>query len=118
MPSLFENPHAGNFILTEAAGRLSYDNITIAKGAGVLQPGTVLGKKDDGTYVPRVKAAADASKTACAILNGRVDATDAAAPAVAVTGLAEVYASGLIWQEGDDQPSGLAELRSLFIKAR
>jgi len=116
--ALTERPHTGNFILTELQGHLSYDEITIGAGAGVLQPGTVLGKKDDGTHWPRKATAADTSKTACAILYARVDATAAAKPATAVTGLAEVYASGLIWQDGDDKASGIAELRSLFIKVR
>ena len=41
MTVLYENPHDGNFILSEDdEGRLSCDNIVIASGAGKLRPGT------------------------------------------------------------------------------
>ena len=116
--ALKERPHTGNFILTELIGKMSYDQITIAAGSGDLDPGTVLGVKPDGTYVPRKADAGDTSKEACAILYARVDATTDAKSAVAVTGLAEVYKSGLIWQDGDDKDSGIAQLRKLFIKVR
>ena len=46
MTVLLENPHDGNFILSEDnEGRLSRDTIVIASGAGALLPGTVLGKQ-------------------------------------------------------------------------
>ena len=45
MTVLNENPHDGNFILSEDdEGRLSRDSVIIASGAGKLQPGIVLGK--------------------------------------------------------------------------
>jgi hypothetical protein len=54
MTVLDENPHDGNFILSEDdEGRLSRDNIIIASGAGQLRPGTVLGKLTaGGKFVP------------------------------------------------------------------
>jgi opacity protein-like surface antigen len=63
---LDENPHDGNFILSEDdEGRLSRDNVIIASGAGSLQPGTVLGKLTaSGKFVPSPATAADGSETA------------------------------------------------------
>ena len=52
MTVLYENPHPGNFILSEDdEGRLSRDIVVIASGAGKLFPGTVLGKRTaDGAF--------------------------------------------------------------------
>ena len=87
MTVLDENPHDGNFILSEDdEGRLSRDNIIIASGAGQLQPGTVLGKLTaSGKFLPSPETAADGSETAVAVLVGSVDATSADVIAVAVT---------------------------------
>jgi hypothetical protein len=63
MTVLTENPHAGNFILSEDdEGRLSRDEVVIAAGAGRLFPGTVLGKRlSDGAF--DASAAARAGNT-------------------------------------------------------
>jgi hypothetical protein len=97
--TVLENPHAGNFILSEDdEGRLSRDNIIVASGAGNLQPGTVLGELTaSGKFVPSPAAAADGSETAIAVLVGGVDATSADAVAVAVTRHAEVNRYGLLY---------------------
>lgn len=56
MPTVFtEGPRAGEFIMSEAPGQRSRDNITIVSGAGVVLPGTVLG---------RISAALEASAAA------------------------------------------------------
>lgn len=44
MASQTEVAHAGEYLFSEASGTLSRENITIASGAGVLYPGTVLGQ--------------------------------------------------------------------------
>jgi hypothetical protein len=99
MTVLDENPHDGNFILSEDdEGRLSRDNVIIASGAGQLQPGTVLGKLTaSGKFIPSPATAADGSETAVAVLVGSVDATSADVIAVAVTRHAEVNRYGLFY---------------------
>ncbi len=99
MTVLTENPHSGNFILSEDDdGRLSRDNIVVASGAGPLLPGTVLGKVTaSGKFVPSPETATDGSETAVAILVGPVNATGADALAVAMTRHAEVNHHGLIY---------------------
>ena len=99
MTVLNENPHDGNFNLSEDdEGRLSRDNIIIASGAAQLQPGTVLGKLTaSGKFVPSPATAADGSETAVAVLVGSVDATSADVVAVAVTRHAEVNRYGLLY---------------------
>jgi hypothetical protein len=92
MTVLHENPHDGNFILSEDdEGRLSRDTIVIAAGAGKLRPGTVLGKlTSSGKFVPSPETGTNGSETAVAILVGSVDAASADAVAVVITRHAEV----------------------------
>jgi hypothetical protein len=98
MTVLNENPHDGNFILSEDdEGRLSRDSVIIASGAGKLQPGIVLGKLTaSGKFVPSPEMG-NGSETAVAVLVGSVDATSADAVAVAVTRHAEVNRYGLFY---------------------
>lgn len=49
MTKLTEGRHPAEFILSEAAGMRSRDNITILSGEGVLEPGTLVGKIDGDT---------------------------------------------------------------------
>jgi len=44
MTVLIEARHPGEFLMTEANGQRSRETITIASGAGIIAPGTVLGK--------------------------------------------------------------------------
>lgn len=104
MTVLNENPHPGNFILSEDdEGRLSRDTIVIASGAGKLLPGMVLGKVTaSGKFVPSPATGTDGSETASAILVGPVDATSADAIAVGVMRHAEVNHSGLFYDASID----------------
>ena len=124
MTVLHENPHDGNFILSEDdEGRLSRDNIAIASGTGALLPGTVLGKiAASGKFVPSPLAAADGSEIAVAILVGRVDAGNADAPAVGVMRHAEVNRFGLLYDHTVDDDAKKAakwdQLRAAGIVVR
>lgn len=74
---LNDNVRTGDYILTEANGTRSRDNIKIASGSGVVNPGRVLGKiAASGKYKPHDPAANDGSQVAAAINYTRVDATD------------------------------------------
>lgn len=74
-----EGRHAAEFIMSEANGNRSRDNVTIAGGsggAGVVPAGTVLGKlTSGGEYIPSPDSGADGSQTAIAVLLDDVDAT-------------------------------------------
>lgn len=60
--------------------------VRIPAGAGLLQPGTVLGERTDGEFVPLDLASTDGAQVAAAILFARVDATSTDARAVATDG--------------------------------
>jgi len=92
---LTETSHAGEFILAEANGSLSREEIVISSGEGVLKAGTVLGKLASGEYAAYDNAASDGSQTAVGILYAGVDATSADAPAVMIARHAEVIEAAL-----------------------
>ena len=80
-----------SFILSEAAGHRSRDNIIIASGAGKVPPGTVLGRVTvGGKYKPSIAAAADGSQLGAAINIYGVDATTADVAVAAIVRDAEV----------------------------
>lgn len=58
-----EGRHAGEFLMSEAAGNRSRDTITIPSGTGVIEPGTVLGLVTDEGVVTTSQAA-DATNAA------------------------------------------------------
>lgn len=103
------------FLLSEAPGTLSREEITVASGEN-LAAGTLVGKvtiggeyvayDDDGTD--------DGRRTAAGVLLHACNATDAAQKAVMIARLAEVSTSKLTGSDAN----GLADLADLTIIAR
>lgn len=82
---------AADFILWEEEGQMSRDAIIVKSGAGVVLPGTVLGKLTaDGKYVPSPATGADGSQTGVALNIYQVDATSADVRVAGITGQAAV----------------------------
>lgn len=78
MTVFLETTHPGRFLLSEANGHLSREVVTIASGAGVINPGMVLGKiTASGKYVPSPATGSDGSQTAVAVALYGCDATSA-----------------------------------------
>ena len=97
-----EPARTGEFILSEANGARSRENIKVAAGAGQLEPGTVLGiVAASGEYVPLNPSATDGSEQAAGILYAAVDASGSTAvDAVAIVRDAEVKGGELVWPGG------------------
>ena len=73
-----DNIQTGDYVLSEAAGTRSRDNVKIASGSGVVKPGRVLGKvAATGKFKPHDPAAADGSEVPAGINYAEVDATAA-----------------------------------------
>lgn len=115
-----ENPRTGDFLLSEANGTLSRENIIVA--TGTLQPGTVLGKiTASGKYAILAPAAEDGTQTAAAVLWAAVDASGGDAAAVAIVRDAEVKADGLIWPDaitGSQKTTAIGQLNALDVVLR
>jgi hypothetical protein len=102
MTTLTEGKHAGGFLVWEVLRDYTRETITVASGAGKLEPGTVLGKiTTGGKYVALTPAATNGSQTAAGILWGSVDATSTDAPGIVVLrGPALVNRHELVWPDG------------------
>lgn len=121
VPPLNEVWHDGGFLVSEANGHQSRDQITLT-GATKVYAGTVLGTiTASGLFAPLNIAGADGSQTASGILFGTRDVTTANANATVVTRNAEVNASELIWPAGATAPqiaAATAQLKALGVILR
>ena len=102
MTTLTEGKHAGGFLVWEVLRDYTRETVTVASGAGKLEPGTVLGKiTTGGKYTGLAPAATNGSQNAAGILWAGVDASAADAPGVVVLrGSAIVNRQEIIWPEG------------------
>ncbi|WP_233854196.1 head decoration protein [Paraburkholderia sp. HD33-4] len=97
---VYEQWHDGGFMVSEANGHRSRDQVTLSGGTKVLA-GTVLGMVTaGGAFAPLNPAGSDGTQNAAGILWGTKDVTAAPAPATVVTRSCEVNASELIWPAG------------------
>ncbi|TIL81576.1 MAG: head decoration protein [Mesorhizobium sp.] len=121
-------PRALAFILSEqeGVGEISREVVTILSGAGVLDPGTVLGQVTASKkYIPSPNAQVvgrEGAETASAILAYGVDATSADVEAVVIKRIAAVKKPMLIYDASvnDDtkKAAKLAQLAAVDIIAR
>ena len=102
MSILTETNHAGGFLVWEVLRDYTRDTVTIASGAGKLEPGTVLGKiTTGGKFTKLTPAATNGSQNAAGILWAGVDASAADALGVVILrGPALVNRHEIIWPEG------------------
>lgn len=70
-----EGMHAGEFVLSEANGTRSREEIVVTQAGAALSAGQVLGRiTASGKYVPRVTTNSNGSEVAAAILYGNLPA--------------------------------------------
>ena len=102
MSILTETNHAGGFLVWEVLREYTRETVTIASGAGKLEPGTVLGKiTTGGKFTKLTPAATNGSQNAAGILWAGVDASAADALGVVILrGPALVNRHEIIWPEG------------------
>lgn len=113
-------PHSEGFIVSEANGHLSREEVTIT-GAAILYPGTVMGVRDDGKYQQLDTGSSEGNDTARAILCSEVDPTEGDVQGVVIERLAEVRESDLQWPAGistANQNLAIAALLTHDIKVR
>lgn len=118
-----EGVYAGEFLISESDdGEISRDAVVIVSGQGVVEAGSVLGVVTaSGKFAKYDNAATNGTQVAVAVLYASVDATLADAKGVAVTRLAEVSSSLLVYGATQDAAAKLAaivDLKAQFIIAR
>jgi len=97
MTTLTQGKRAADFVLSEASGGRSRDNITIASGSGVIAPGTVLGINSGDEYEPSTVAVNEGAETATVICLYGGDATSVAINVSAIARDAEVNINQLVY---------------------
>lgn len=115
MSALIEGKYDAEFILSEANGTLSRENVVIAAAAGAMVPGTLVGKiTASGKYVAYNNAAADGSEVAAGVLYAAAPDLAVDQKAVIIARQAEVQRAALT---GLDAP-GEADLKAVGIVVR
>ena len=121
MTALNETAHPGDFILSEADGYRSRDNVTIVSGQN-LGAGAVVGKiTATGKYAAYDNQASDGTQTAAGVLYAAVDASDGDMPGVILDTDCELVADAVDFGSGSsgaDETAGTADLLALGIKLR
>lgn len=125
MSTKTEGKHTGEFLVSEANGKLSRDQVTVTVPADTtLSPGYVLGQLSaTGKYVPYDNTVTDGAEAAAGILYDELvndDAENAVDKVATIINLnAEVRDADLVWlDEENDKTAGIADLLALGIKAR
>ena len=121
MTTYTESGRALDFLLSEASGTRSRNNVTLAAGTGTLLAGTVLGALVDGKYAAFDEDdSSDGPSIASAILCYDTDIT-AEVTATVIDRDAEVDGNLLVWasaNDAGDKVAGIAELESFGIRVR
>jgi len=112
--ALTEARRTGEFLISEASGTRSREEITIDASAGAMVAGTVLGKLASGKFVAYNNTADDGSEVAAGVLYAAVADSAADQKAVAYVRDAEVAENRLT---GIDA-AGKADLAALGIIVR
>jgi hypothetical protein len=116
MPTLFnEGRHPGEFLLSEAAGTRSREVVTVAAGAGIIAPGSVLGLVTASQKcVLSPDTGADGSQTAHSIALYGCDATTADQKITVIRRDAEAMADMLVFAPSvNDAPKRAAKATQL-----
>lgn len=111
MTELTEKPRTAGFILSEANGRRSRDNVTIAQGE-VLQAGAVIAQSaSTGKWQGYQND--ETTLAAKGILIEAVDATSGDVEAAAIVRDAEVIGPQLVWEDTEDTGDREAAVQDL-----
>ncbi|WP_316150059.1 head decoration protein [Cupriavidus sp. BIC8F] len=104
MPTTYtEGLHTAEFLLSEAEGMYSREQVTLAAAAAALTAGTLLGKiTATGKYVAYADGATDGSQVAVAILYAAAPDLAADQKVTVIARAAEVYSAALV---GLDAPA-------------
>ena len=112
MSIIHEQRRAGEFLLSEANGKLSREKITVT--GGNYPAGQVLARQADGRHTAYDPEGDAPLNTAAALLFAPTDASEADQSGIGIVRLAEVSAALLV----DADQQALTDLSAQFIIAR
>jgi len=115
MTTLVEGRHVGEYLVSEAEGTLSREEVTVTQAGTALVSGTVMGKVTaSGKYKPYNNGASDGTEVAAGVLYTHCAAATGDRKAVLHVRNAEVFGAALT---GSDAP-GIADLKLLNVIVR
>lgn len=121
MATLTESTHPGEFIVSEANGHRSREQVTVASGQNLVA-GHVVGQVTTGGEIAEYDpAATDGTETVYGVLFSAVDASTEAKPGVILKRDAEVTQADLTFIAGATEAqitTAVGELENLGIIAR
>lgn len=113
--ALTEARRTGDFLLSEASGTRSREEVTVSSAAGAMEPGTIVSKLDaDGKYVAYDDVGTDGSQVAAGILYAAV--ADSASDQKAVVFVRDCEVSAL--RLTGSNANAVADLKALGIIVR
>lgn len=114
----YETRRSGFYLGESFSPNVINEEVLVASGAGVLYPGTVLGKiTASGKYVLHDNSLGNGAEVAAAILFHKVDATSGDVKTVAtVNGPATINGNLLTFKAGISTPNKAAALSALRAK--
>lgn len=96
MTTFVEGRHTGEYLVSEAEGTLSREEVTVTQSGAALASGTVMGKiTASGKYKPYASGNSDGSQTAAGILYNTLNAATGDKKAVLHVRNAEVFGAAL-----------------------
>lgn len=115
MANLTEGRHTGEFLISEAEGSLSREEVTVTLAGAGMASGTLLGKiTASGKYVAYNNGAANGTEVCAGILYNTLPSATGDVKAVIIARQAEVMAAALT---GSDAP-GVVDLKAIGIYPR
>lgn len=121
MATVTEPRHRGEFMVSEANGFRSREDITVLLGQNLVAGAVIAKVTASGKWMVLTPGAADGSQNAAGILYGAVNASAADAKGVVIARDAEVNAGEIAWPAGISAPNkttALAALAALGIVMR
>lgn len=115
MTILTSNPRLAEFVLTEASGQRSRENIVVAQTGAEIKSGTVLGKiTASGKYAPYNNAASNGTEVAAGVLYNWLPAATGDTKAVGFVRDCEVVRGSLTGLD----TAGEADLKAIGVIVR
>lgn len=115
MTVLTSSPRLAEFVLSEASGQRSRQNITVTQSGAAIKSGTVMSKLTaDGKYVPYDNLGTDGSEVAAGILYNHLPAATGNVKAVGFVRDCEVNRKALIGLDA----TGEADLAAIGVLVR
>jgi hypothetical protein len=115
MTNLVETRHTGEYLISEAEGTLSREQVVVTQSGAAILSGTLMGKiTASGKYIPYLDGAVDGSQACAGILYSHLPAATGDIKAVLHVRLAEVATADLTGVDAN----GTADLKALNIILR